>query len=276
MRPFGERVVQAVQDTGPLCVGVDPSPSLLEEWGIPDDATGLADFSSRCIEALAGAVPVVKPQVAFFERHGAAGMAALERLLADAASAGLLVIADAKRGDIGSTTAAYADAWFRSPFAGDALTATPYVGLGALEPLCAAARETGCGVFVVVATSNPEGRALQAAVRADGATVECALLAEIAACNAAERAETGALIGSLGAVVGATRRDLPLEQLGGVLLVPGLGAQGGSVDDVAAGFGTCPRGTVLPSTSRGLLRAGPSALRAAALRLRDELAGSLR
>lgn len=275
MQPFGERVVDAVRRTGPLCVGVDPSASLLEEWGLGDDPHGLAEFSSRCVDALAGVVPVIKPQVAFFERHGAAGIAVLERLLSDAASAGLLVIADAKRGDIGSTTAAYADAWFRGPLAADALTATPYVGLDALEPMIAAARETGRGVVVVVATSNPEGRDLQEATRADGSTVEEALLCEIAARNAAECAAAGAAFGSLGAVVGATRRGLRLAEMGGVLLVPGLGAQGGSVDDIAAGFGACPAGTVLPSSSRGLLSVGPARMAAAAARLRDELAASL-
>lgn len=275
MRPFGDRVIEAVGRIGPLCVGVDPSAALLDAWGLPDDATGLSAFSSRCIEALAGEVAVVKPQVAFFERHGAAGMSVLERLLSDAASAGLLVIADAKRGDIGSTTAAYADAWFRGPFAADAVTATPYVGLGALEPMSVAASETGRGLIVVVATSNPEGRRLQESADAGGVTVEAALLDEIAARNAAERSATGTGCGSLGAVVGATRRGLAVETVGGVLLVPGLGTQGGSVRDVADGFGACPTGTVLPAASRGLLSAGPTGLRAAAARLRDELAASL-
>ncbi len=275
MRPFGDRVIEAVGRIGPLCVGVDPSAALLDAWGLPDDATGLSAFSSRCIEALAGEVAVVKPQVAFFERHGAAGMAVLERLVSEAASVGLLVIADAKRGDIGSTTAAYADAWFRGPFAADAITATPYVGLGALEPMTVAAQETGRGLVVVVATSNPEGRGIQESTGADGVTVEAALLAEIAARNAAERAATGVVCGSIGAVVGATRRGLRVETVGGVLLVPGLGAQGATVGDIVEGFGACPAGSVLPSTSRGLLSVGPSGLRGAAARLRDDLAAAL-
>lgn len=275
MLPFGDRVLEAVGRSGPLCVGVDPSASLLAAWGLSDDPAGLAAFSSRCIEALAGEVAAVKPQVAFFERHGAAGMAVFECVVSDAASAGLLVIADAKRGDIGSTTAAYADAWFRGPFAADAVTATPYVGLGALEPMAVAARETGRGLVVVVATSNPEGRELQESVGAGGVTVEMALLGEIAARNAAERAATGATCGSLGVVVGATRRGLDVATVGGMLLVPGLGAQGGSVRDIVEGFRACPSGTVLPATSRGLLSAGPAGLRAAACRLRDDLAAAL-
>ncbi len=275
-RAFGERVVEAVRELGPLCVGVDPSASLLGEWGLDDDARGLGEFSKRCVEALAGAVPVIKPQVAFFERHGAAGMAVLERLVSDAMSAGFLVIADAKRGDIGSTTAAYADAWFRGPFAGDAVTATPYVGLAALEPMVAAALDTGRGLIVVVSTSNPEGRDLQKAVRADGATVEAALIGEIAALNARERAETGAACGSIGVVAGARRRGLTLAGVGGVVLVPGLGQQGGSVEDIAGGFGECSAGTVLASASRSVLVAGPKGMRSAAMRLRDELAAVLR
>lgn len=275
MRPFGDRVVEAVERTGPLCVGVDPSTSLLDAWGLPDDPSGLLTFSCRCIEALAGEIAVVKPQVAFFERRGAAGMAVFERVVSDAASAGLLVIADAKRGDVGSTTAAYADAWFRGPFAADAVTATPYVGLGALEPMMVAAQETGRGLVVVVATSNAEGRELQGSAGVDGVSVEAALLAEIATRNAAERAATGFLCGSLGAVIGATRRGLDVEAVGGVVLVPGLGAQGGSVDDIAEGFGGCRPGTVLPSVSRGVLVAGPVGLRAAAARLRDDLAAAI-
>lgn len=276
MPPFGERVVEAVERTGPLCVGVDPSAALLGAWGLSDDPAGLGEFSRRCVEALAGVVPVIKPQVAFFERHGAAGMAVLEQLLSDAAAAGLLVIADAKRGDIGSTTAAYADAWFRGPFAADAVTATPYVGLDALEPMAAAARETARGLLVLVATSNPEGRDVQGAARADGSTVETALLAAIAARNADERAETRATSGTLGAVIGVTRRGLAVADVGGIILAPGLGAQGGSVDDVADGFRSCPYGTVLPTTSRGVLQLGPGRMAAAAARLRDELAAALR
>ncbi|MGH9083799.1 MAG: orotidine-5'-phosphate decarboxylase, partial [Acidimicrobiales bacterium] len=168
MQPFGERVVTAVERTGPLCCGIDPSAALLGAWGLPDDAGGLQSFVTRCVEAFAGVVPVVKPQVAFFERHGAAGIAVLERLLEEAAGAGLLVVADAKRGDVGSTSQAYADAWLGegSPLAADAVTAHPYLGLGSLGPLVAAARRNGRGLLVVARSSNPEGRALQESVGA--------------------------------------------------------------------------------------------------------------
>jgi orotidine-5'-phosphate decarboxylase len=278
-RPFGERLVDAVADTGPLCAGIDPSAALLASWGLPDDAGGLARFGERCVEAFAGAVPVVKPQVAFFERHGSAGMAVLEQLIADAQAAGLLVIADAKRGDIDSTAAAYADAWLGadSPFAPDAMTVTPYLGLGALRPVTDAARANGRGVFVVVRSSNPEGRSIQEAVTAGGASVEDTLLAELAAQNRIERAG-GASIGSCGAVVGATLAPsaFDLADLGGPILAPGVGAQGATAADFVALFAGCPAGTVLPNVSRSVLDAGPdaSALRAAALVVRDEVASA--
>ncbi len=254
---FGDRVAAAVGATGPLCAGVDPSSALLRSWGLSDDASGLRTFGAVCVEAFAGTVPVIKPQVAFFERHGAAGMAELERLIADATAAGLLVIADAKRGDIDSTAQAYADAWLSdtSPLAVDAVTAHPYLGLGALAPLVHLAAETGRGVLVVARSSNPEGRRLQQAVTADGTGVEDMLLGEIAALNASPEVPGG----TVGAVIGATLEpsDFALSQLGGVILAPGLGAQGAGPAEIARRFAGCATGTVLPSSSRGLLGAGP-------------------
>ena len=320
MQPFGERVVAAVSRTGPLCVGIDPSQALLEAWGLADDADGCRAFGERCVEALTGAVAAVKAQVAFFERHGAAGMAALEHVLSCAREAGLLAIADAKRGDVGSTAEAYAAAWFESSLAGDAVTATAYVGLGALSPMVDAARRTGRGLLVLVASSNPEGRRLQQARTCDGRSVEEALLAEIAEANEAELAAAAGgsvaarSVGSIGAVVGATRTSAPpattpagkpaadatwavgttsgrgstprdetaggpsagsIASLGGVILAPGLGAQGATVRDVGELFARCPPGTVLPSASRTLLAAGRRGLADAAARLRDELAAVL-
>ncbi len=255
---FGDRVAAAVRATGPLCAGIDPSPELLKDWGLTDDAHGLRTFGATCVEAFAGEVGVVKPQVAFFERHGAAGIAELERLVAHARAAGLVVIIDAKRGDIDTTAQAYADAWLgdASPLAADAVTAHPYLGLGALQPLIRLAADSGRGVIVVVRSSNPEGRALQQAITAEGASVEDALLGEIAALN--ESAAVPA--GTVGAVIGATlqRSDFPLAQLRGVILAPGLGAQGAGPADVAARFAGCAPGSVLPSSSRSLLRHGPA------------------
>ncbi|MDN6332860.1 MAG: orotidine-5'-phosphate decarboxylase, partial [Micrococcaceae bacterium] len=148
---------------GPLCVGIDPHPGLLADWALTDDAAGVERFALSVVEALAGEVAMVKPQVALFERHGSAGMAALERTLAACSQAGLLSLADAKRGDIGSTMAAYADAWLRdgSPLAADAVTLSPYLGFGSLRPALEAAAASGRGIFVLALTSNPEGASVQ-------------------------------------------------------------------------------------------------------------------
>jgi orotidine-5'-phosphate decarboxylase len=276
---FGARVAAAVARTGPLCAGIDPSGELLAAWGLGDDGPGLREFGLRCVEAFAGVVPVVKPQVAFFERRGSAGMAALEALLAEARSAGLLVVADAKRGDIGSTMEAYAQAWLDpdSPLRADAVTAAPYLGLGALQPMVDLAGSTGRGVLVVSRSSNPEGRSLQLArtERGRGPAVEDMLLSGIAELNRSGRIPGG----TVGAVVGATLgpSEFHLADLGGVILAPGLGAQGGTAAGVGALFGECPPGSVLASSSRSLLVAGPevSALGEAATKARDEIAGVL-
>jgi len=274
---FAARVARAVADSGPLCAGVDPSASLLADWGLPDTPDGLRSFGLTCVEAFAGVVPVVKPQVAFFERMGSRGLGALEDVLAAAADAGLVTIADAKRGDIGSTMAAYAAAWLDpdSPLAADAVTVVPYLGLGALAPALDDAASAGKGVIVVTRSSNPEGRVLQTAVTAGGPSVEDGLLAEIAALN-----HGGLPVpGTVGAVIGATLEpsSFDLGVLGGVVLAPGLGAQGGDAASVGRLFAGCGPGTVLPSSSRGLLRSGPrvAALRAAAAAEREAMAAVL-
>jgi orotidine-5'-phosphate decarboxylase len=274
---FGERVAAAVGDLGPLCAGIDPSASLLDAWGLGDNVAGLRTFCHICVEAFGGVVPVIKPQVAFFERHGSAGLAVLETLLVEAREAGLLVLADAKRGDIDTTAAAYADAWVgeRSPLAADAVTVHPYLGLAALAPLITLAAQTGRGVIVVTRSSNPEGRPLQEAITSSGVSVEESLLAEIAAWNQSPAIP----VGTVGAVIGATlaKSAFPLSQLGGVILAPGLGAQGAGLDDIADRFGECTPGTVVASTSRSLLAAGPNPadLRAAASVLAGQLAAVL-
>jgi orotidine-5'-phosphate decarboxylase len=274
---FGDKVAAAVAATGPLCAGIDPSPALLAKWGLRDDAQGLRSFCAACVEGFAGVVSVVKPQVAFFERHGSAGLAELESLIAEATTAGLIVIADAKRGDIDSTAAAYADAWLgtSSPLAADAVTVHPYLGLGALEPLVALGAANGKGVLVVARSSNPEGRDLQQAVTAAGPRVEDMLLGEIAGLNGSPGIPTG----TVGAVVGATLEpsEFALSQLGGVILAPGLGAQGAGPADIATRFADCRPGTVLPSSSRGLLNEGPDPadLRQSARSLNRELVAAM-
>jgi orotidine-5'-phosphate decarboxylase len=275
--PFGARLAAATAARGPLCVGIDPHPGLLAAWGLPDDASGLERFARTVVEALADVVAVLKPQAAFFERHGSRGIAVLEAVVADARSTEVLTIVDAKRGDIGSTMAAYADAFAgdRSPLAGDAVTVSPYLGFGSLRPVLDVAAATGRGVFVLALTSNPEGPGVQHAVRPDGRSVAQAVLDAVAAENAGAAPQ-----GSVGVVVGATvtgdGRAHDFSALNGPILAPGLGAQGGTAAGLAAVFGDAlPR--VLPSTSREVLAAGPSpaGLRDAAARARDELASAL-
>jgi len=271
---FAGRVAEAVAATGPLCAGIDPSSELLGHWGLEDTPEGLRTFGLRCVEAFAGVVPVVKPQVAYFERMGSAGMAVLEEVLAACRAAGLIAIADVKRGDIGSTMEAYASAWLdpASPLAADAMTALAYLGTGALQPAFDLAAAGGRGVIVVVRSSNPEGRPLQSARTAgpggdpSGPTVEDMLLADIAERNHGGLAPSG----TVGAVVGATRSpsDFDLSGLGGVILAPGVGFQGASAEDAGRLFAGCAPGTVLPNVSRSLLVSGPDvvALREAAAR----------
>lgn len=226
-------------------------------------------FADTCVEVFSG-FAVVKPQVAFFEAYGSAGYAVLERTIAALREAGVLVLADAKRGDIGSTMAAYAAAWAGdSPLAADAVTASPYLGFGSLSPLLDAAAAHHRGVFVLAATSNPEGAAVQQA-SADGRTVAQSIVDAAAAVNRNALPEPG----SIGVVVGATARNVPdLSALGGPVLVPGIGAQGGR-PEALGGLGGARPGQLLPAVSREVLAVGPdvAALRAAAERIRDAVA----
>jgi len=261
---FGARLAAATAERGPLCLGIDPHPELLTAWGLPTNVDGLSAFCDICVDAYAG-FAVVKPQVAFFESHGAAGYAVLERTIAGLHSAGVLVLADAKRGDIGSTMAAYATAWAGdSTLACDAVTASPYLGFGSLRPLLDTAAAHGRGVFVLAATSNPEGASVQLAT-VGGRTVAQSVVDDVGA----ENRSSGT--GSVGVVVGATLSEVPdLGALGGPVLVPGVGAQGGR-PDALRGLGGAAGGAVLPAVSREVLRAGPDvgALRAAGERMRD-------
>ncbi|WP_308112819.1 orotidine-5'-phosphate decarboxylase [Streptomyces sp. DH12] len=269
--PFGARLREAMDARGPLCVGIDPHASLLAAWGLKDDVDGLETFTRTVVDALAGTVAVFKPQSAFFERFGSRGLAVLERAVADLRGAGALVVMDAKRGDIGSTMAAYAETYLRpdAPLFSDALTVSPFLGYGSLEPAVRLARESGAGLFVLALTSNPEGAEVQRAVREDGRTVAATVLARLAEENAGQ-----APLGSFGAVVGATLGDLSSFDLevNGPLLAPGIGAQGATPADLPAVFGAAVR-NVVPNVSRGVLRHGPdaAALRDAALRYADEV-----
>lgn len=256
--PFGARLVSAMAARGPLCPGIDPHPGVLRDWGLPEAAGGARELGYRVVAAAEGLVAVVKPQVAFFERYGSAGLAALEQVLARCRDAGLLVIADAKRGDIGSTAAGYAHAWLdpASPLSSDAVTVSPYLGYEALRPFVEVAAANGRGVFVLALTSNPEGRALQAATMA-GRSVAASIAADAARDNAAH-----GIPGPVGLVIGATPDIDPAAHgidpaaVGGCLLAPGYGAQGGSAGDLGRIFAGAGR-RVAVVAGRAVLSAGP-------------------
>jgi orotidine-5'-phosphate decarboxylase len=254
-------------------VGLDPSAETLSLWGLDDTLGGLETFANICVEAASGSVGCIKPQVAFFERFGSKGYAVLEATIRSARAAGLLVIADAKRSDISTTAAAYGEAWLSSssPLSADAVTVTPYLGFAALQPVFDVAAHEGAGVFVVVSSSNPEGRSLQQAT-IGRETVEESLYRSIGELNAQ------ALEPFIGAVLGATRAfdHGPVMEMGGPLLVPGLGAQGATPEDVGNRF----RGVTTPTivaASRAWTEAGPhvSALVERALQLQHHLQSTL-
>ncbi|AGL26874.1 orotidine 5'-phosphate decarboxylase [Mycobacterium tuberculosis CAS/NITR204] len=252
-----------------MCLGIDPHPELLRGWDLATTADGLAAFCDICVRAFAD-FAVVKPQVAFFESYGAAGFAVLERTIAELRAADVLVLADAKRGDIGATMSAYATAWVGdSPLAADAVTASPYLGFGSLRPLLEVAAAHGRGVFVLAATSNPEGR-------------RCRMPPPTAAAwpswvdgpvGAAKRGgRTRARIHRRGRRRnGAKAPDL--SAFTGPVLVPGVGVQGGR-PEALGGLGGAASSQLLPAVAREVLRAGPGVpeLRAAGERMRDAVA----
>lgn len=268
---FGERLASVIADRGNLCVGIDPHPELLRQWDLPVSADGVRRFGEICVQAFGDRAAVVKPQVAFFEEYGAAGMAALESTIAGFRARGAMVIADAKRGDIGSTMAGYARAWLGdSPLAADAVTLSPYLGFGSLQPAIDLAREHDRAVIVLARTSNPEGAQVQTA-EAENCSVAQRIVDAAAALNADQP-------GLIGVVVGATREHgLDLSTLNGPVLAPGLGAQGATPEDIGTIFDGVDERWLLPSASRSVLAAGPSvaALSDAVLGLGDELRKAL-
>jgi orotidine-5'-phosphate decarboxylase len=272
---FGARLQAAFDRFGHLCLGLDAHAQLLGWWGLPDTADGAREFGLRAVDAAAGRIGIVKPQVAFFERHGAAGYGALEAVLAAARDAGLVVIADAKRGDIGSTVAAYGEAWLTpgSPLEVDAMTVVAYQGVGSLEDPIARARAHGKGLFVLAATSNPEAAATQTAIVGrgahDGSTVAAGIVGEVGVLN------RGDGLGSFGVVIGATvaLADYRLEPAwlrGMPVLAPGFGEQGGQLQQVRTLFGDAAE-SVVANVGRAVLSEGPDRLPA----LLDDASGTL-
>ena len=273
---FGTRLGTVFGDSGHLCVGIDPHPYLLEDWGLTDDAAGVREFGLRVVDATAGRAGIVKPQVAFFERHGSAGFAALEDVLAAARAADLLVIGDAKRGDIGSTFDAYAQAWLTpgSPLEVDALTVSTFLGIDSIASTRALAEANGKGLFILAATSNPEASSLQLAIEAAGVTVAAGIVNRVQEWNA-----TADVLGSMGVVLGATvaldAYGIASSSLASTpILAPGFGHQGAQFADIAEIYGNAA-GNVLVSASRSILAAGADEVAFAITTQAAEVAGAL-
>lgn len=264
---FGDRLLEAFGAHGQLCVGIDPHPFLLDSWGLANTAAGLREFALQVVDAAAGQVGIVKPQVAFFERFGADGYRVLEEVIRSARAAGLLVIADAKRGDVGSTVEAYAEAWLAPGGAleADAMTVSAYLGVDSLAVPIARALASGKGLFVLGATSNPESFELQRSIVQSGptagSTVAASIVEDVATIN--ERAGI-ATCGSIGVVLGATvdlaDYGIDLTRLSAPVatpvLAPGFGHQGASFDQLRDRFGPAADHVVV-SASRSILTAGP-------------------
>jgi orotidine-5'-phosphate decarboxylase len=243
--PFATRLAAAITSRGtPACIGLDPRqqslPPALGAATTTDPKTLAAIFATFCrevIDAVAPLVPIVKPQLACFEAIGPHGMTALADVIAYARQKNLLVLADGKRGDIGSTAEAYADGWLGGPWAADALTVNPYLGLDAVEPFVKTAADRGAGIFILVKTSNPGSKDFQDLV-SDGRTIYEHVAAGVE--QLAARTAAGGTYGAVGAVVGATwprqldtlRAAMPHTWI----LVPGFGKQGGRAADVRAAF----------------------------------------
>lgn len=266
---FADRLVARVRRLGhPLCVGLDPHldrvPACFRRGAMrpasPQTAEAVESFLETVIDRVAARVAIVKPQIAFFEQLGWRGIEVLTRLVARARGAGLIVLLDAKRGDIGSTAAGYARAYFGEDAAlpVDALTVNPYLGPDTLTPFIEAARDDGGGVFVLVKTSNPGSGALQD-LAIDGATVSSRVAGWLAP---SVTSLAGPVTGwsSVGVVVGATypgdadrvREALPRS----LFLIPGFGAQGAGAEDAVRGFVRGPTGMLeggIVNASRGVL-----------------------
>lgn len=257
MPSFATRLRQAITAHSPLCVGIDPSAALLGSCGLPDSAEGALEFGKRVLEAGQFQFSIIKPQSAFFERFGSAGLRALEDLTQLARARDVLVLIDGKRGDIDTTAEAYAESYFSpsSPLRADAVTTHAYLGFAALEKFLAIALRNEGGVFVVVRSSNPEGRDLQLAKLANGETVAGNLSRLITERNARAGNETP---GPIGAVVGATCEDAAqtvAAMPSAYILAPGVGAQGATMQDVLNRM-PAARGRVLPNVSRAILANG--------------------
>ncbi len=253
---YADRLKALTASRGNLCVGIDPMPSVLDAWGLETTLAGLETCARGIVEELGAQVAVFKPQSAFFEAFGSAGVAVLERVLEDIRQAGALSVLDVKRGDIGSSMTGYATAYLddASPLRADAITLSPYLGVGSLTPAIDKAVESGRGIYVLARTSNPEGEAIQTA-SLGAASVAQHVVDVITSQNPGWHH-------AVGLVVGATRADTgcDLAHFNGSILVPGIGAQGGTMEGLRRAFGVASA-NVLPSVSRDVIGGGREALR---------------
>ena len=254
MAKFSTRLSQAMAEFSPICIGIDPSESELDNWELPDSAAGAREYGLRIIDSAQGKLGIIKPQVGFFERFGSLGYQTLEEIIREARDAGLIVIADAKRGDIGSTMLGYASAWFGddSPLRSDALTVSGYLGPESLRETLNYAQDVQGGLFMLAATSNPEAAQLQQAI-IQGGTVANSVI------SAAK--EIGQ--GEMGVVIGATQNlsefgieRIASEDIGIPILAPGFGAQGARLEDLKLIFGASSH-RVVAAMSRELTKNGP-------------------
>lgn len=264
---YAERLAAVTAERGRTCVGIDPMPSVLDAWDLPRSLDGLERCARGIVEELGSDCAVFKPQSAFFEAFGSRGVAVLEAVLSDIRAAGALSILDVKRGDIGSSMAGYAAAFLGddAPTRADAITVSPYLGVEALRPAIDAAVAGGQGIYVLARTSNPEGAAVQLAVT-DGGSVAQHVVDTVAALNpAADHA--------VGLVVGGTHGDVGcrLDGFNASILVPGIGAQGGTIEALAETLGPALR-HVLPTASREVIGAGRGASAGRLARLQEAAA----
>jgi orotidine-5'-phosphate decarboxylase len=275
---FGARLEQNFAKYGQLCVGIDPHAALLEDWGLDQSVEALRTFSMSVLEACVDRVGIIKPQVAFFEKFGSHGFSVLEKFAIEAQQSDILVIMDAKRGDIGSTMTGYFDAWLgkNAPFVCDALTVSPFLGLESLNEVMSESLERSKGLFVLAATSNPEGKNIQRAKIGD-TTISASILKQLEEINAVSKS-AGARLGSFGAVVGATLNmsasGIP-EVLSDVeaatpLLAPGFGAQGATLSEARYLFQSASN-RVIASVSRSVTAGGRHSLSSAIDHAKNEL-----
>lgn len=251
---FGSKLSAAFEKRGQLCVGIDPHSELLTGWGLSDSAVGLREFSLAVVEAAVDRVSCIKPQVSFFERFGSKGYEVLAEITNLASSKGLIVIADAKRGDIGTTMEAYLEAWFgdESGLYADALTVSPYLGLGATADVFSKWVGSGKGLYSLVATSNPQGESVQLA-SINGHSLAADQWNQLKFLNANEA------LGSYGAVLGATldlsRFGIDKQPSNVPILAPGFGAQGALLSRASEIYGGLAS-QVAYSVSRSVLSGG--------------------